>query len=70
MSRRCKQSTTTPCKQAKRTEGKQARAEAVRGREAAAVAEMIPDPTAAGAIAAERVRHRLARPGERGWSAS
>ena len=41
-------------KQAKRTEGKQARAEACSAVKQRAVAEMIPDPAAADAIAAER----------------
>ncbi len=41
-------------KQAKRTEGKQARAEACAAVKQRAVAELIPDPAAAGAIAAEQ----------------
>ena len=58
--RACRRSTTTPSRAAKQTAGKHARAEAVAALKKQALAELIPDPKAEGAITAERVR---ARPG-------
>ena len=63
-STRCKEKYYDAFREAKQTEGKLARAEACDALKERAVAEMIPDPAAEGAIDAEALRLGLARPGE------
>ncbi len=53
--------TTTRFSTAKQTDGKQARAEAVADLKAQAMAELIPDPTAEGAVTPHAFAHGLAR---------
>ena len=67
---RLKQSYYADFREAKRTEGKQARAEAVKALKQKALAEVIPDPDAEGAVCEEAFCRGSGTSWRRSWSAT